>query len=369
MSNNSHSLQVLLVISYVAVIISLIARLKCGGGDVILPFDIKREGREILQLSPENLRSRMQSAFQVRTETFGRILYCSGPTSYPYHIKEHEQTNKHNFPSFSVTGTSCALRCEHCNGKLLKGMDATLTPEELSNRFSEIVGKGGRGALVSGGSDSQGRVPLIRFRDALIQGKEMGLEIVVHTGLVDNATADMLSDASVDAVMLDIIGDTEVMKGVYHLEGGTQAMRRSLDLLCGHNLSIVPHILVGLNYGKLSGELNAIDMVSRYDLAGLVIIALTPYPNTPMENVSPPRPETIGRIMTIARLGLPKTPLLLGCARPMGEHKILSDKYAIDAGANGIAYISQEGVSYARSRSLQPVFQDVCCSLTFRNYT
>jgi hypothetical protein len=248
-------------------------------------------------------------------------------------------------------------------------MDATLSPDELLSRFSEIAEKGGTGALVSGGSDGQGRVPLLRFGDAIAQGKEMGLDIVVHTGIVDESTAEMLAAASVDAVMLDIIGDSQVMKQVYHLRDGVKAIRASLDILHAHRLQIVPHILVGLNYGELSGELNAIDMVSGYDPAGLVVIALSPLPKTPMEHIQPPAPETIGRIMTVARFALPKTPLLLGCARPMGEHKIHTDRYAVDSGANGIAYVSQEGVDYAREQSLEPVFQDVCCSLASQAYT
>ncbi len=333
-----------------------------------MPFDIIREGEEILELKEDQLESTMHSAFQMRRERFGSTLYCYGPTSYPYSINEHIQANKHNFPSLSVTGTSCALRCEHCDGRLLKGMNAALSPEEMLVRFSEIVESGGRGALVSGGSDMRGRVPLGRFRDAIARGKEMGLEIVVHTGIVDEPTAEMLSAASVDAVMLDIIGDSKVMAKVYHLRDGREAMNRSLEILQAHGLPTVPHILVGLDYGELSGELIAIDMVSRYDVAGLVIIALSPLRGTSMEGVTPPTPKTIGRILTIARFGLPETPILLGCARPIGQHKILTDKYAIDSGVNGIAYISQEGVDYAKEQSLEPVFQDICCSLAFQNY-
>ncbi|TFG10989.1 radical SAM protein [Candidatus Thorarchaeota archaeon] len=369
LSSDSVSIQVLLVASHVVVIITLIASAYPLHNGIILPFDIIQEGREILQLSPAQLESRMRSAFKIRTKGFGRTLYCYGPTSYPYNIKEHQQKSKHNFPSFSVTGTSCALQCEHCSGQLLRGMDATLSPDELLSRFSEIAEKGGTGALVSGGSDGQGRVPLLRFGDAIAQGKEMGLDIVVHTGIVDESTAEMLAAASVDAVMLDIIGDSQVMKQVYHLRDGVKAIRASLDILHAHRLPIVPHILVGLNYGELSGELNAIDMVSGYDPAGLVVIALSPLPKTPMEHIQPPAPETIGRIMTVARFALPKTPLLLGCARPMGEHKIHTDRYAVDSGANGIAYVSQEGVDYAREQSLEPVFQDVCCSLASQAYT
>ena len=81
----------------------------------------------------------------------------------------------------------------------------------------------------------------------------------------------------------------------------------------------------------------------------------------------PPTPESIGRIMTIARLGFPDIPLLLGCARPIGQHKIDTDQYAIKSGTNGIAMISQEGVDFARTMSLEPIFKDVCCSLAYQD--
>jgi uncharacterized radical SAM superfamily protein len=85
-----------------------------------------------------------------------------------------------------------------------------------------------------------------------------------------------------------------------------------------------------------------------------------------MERVDPPTPEDIGRIMTVARLGMKEVPLLLGCARPMGTHKIETDRYAIMSGANGIALISQKGVDLARGIGLKPVFRDVCCSLAYK---
>ena len=85
-----------------------------------------------------------------------------------------------------------------------------------------------------------------------------------------------------------------------------------------------------------------------------------------MESVTPPTPEDIGRVMTVARIGMKEVPLLLGCARPMGNHKVETDKYAVLSGVNGIALISQEGVDLAKENGLDPVFLDVCCSLAYK---
>ena len=170
----------------------------------------------------------------------------------------------------------------------------------------------------------------------------------------------------ISAAMLDVIGDDEVSSKVYHIDDGPRQMRKSLDILEEQKIPTVPHVLVGLNYGQLQGEIEALQMISEGSPAAVVIIALSPIRKTSMENVTPPSPESIGRVMTAARLGFQDIPILLGCARPMGQHKIDSDKYAIRSGANGIALISQEGVDFAKERGLEPVFEDVCCSLAYR---
>jgi uncharacterized radical SAM superfamily protein len=221
--------------------------------------------------------------------------------------------------------------------------------------------------LISGGSDSKGYVPLARFTDSIQRVKsELGLEVVIHTGLVSEETAQGLGEAQIDAAMLDIIGDERVSREVYHIEDGPRKMRHSLDILENLGIPTVPHVLVGLDYGKLAGEIEALDLIAQGNPAAIVIIALSPLRKTSMDGVKPPSPEDIGRIMTVARLGMKEVPLLLGCARPMGDHKIETDRYAILSGANGIALISQEGVDFARENGLEPVFRDVCCSLAYK---
>jgi uncharacterized radical SAM superfamily protein len=226
---------------------------------------------------------------------------------------------------------------------------------------------GGEGVLISGGSDSKGYVPLERFTDSIQRVKsELGLEVVIHTGLVSEKTAQGLANAKIDAAMLDIIGDERVSREVYHIEDGPKKMRNSLDILEELGVPTVPHILVGLDYGNLAGEVEALDLIAQGNPAAVVIIALSPIRKTPMEGVNPPTPEDIGRIITVARLGMKEVPILLGCARPMGKHKIETDQYAILSGVNGIALISQEGVDFARTKELKPVFLDVCCSLAYK---
>ncbi|MFW9768040.1 MAG: radical SAM protein [Candidatus Thorarchaeota archaeon] len=333
-----------------------------------MSFDFLTEGKALLNSSSSDLKEWMNQSFNERLNVFGNELLCYSPTAYPYKIHDHKQASPDNFVSLSVTGTACSLNCEHCNGQLLKGMESAITPESLFDRCKQIKDSGGEGVLISGGSDSDGYVPLERFGEAIKQVKtDLRLEVVIHTGLVSEKTAQLLAEAKIDAAMLDIIGDERVSREVYHIENGPERMRESLDILESLGIPTVPHVLVGLDYGRLGGELEALEMIAQGSPAAIVIIALSPIRKTAMEDVVPPSPEDIGRILTIARLGMRKIPSLLGCARPMGQHKIDTDKFAIRSGTNGIALISQDGVDYARSLGLEPVFLDVCCSLAYKS--
>ena len=332
-----------------------------------MSFDFITDGTSILKASSIDLEEWMKQGFNERLSIFGNELLCYSPTAYPYKIKDHKQVSPNNFVSLSVTGNACSLKCEHCNGHLLRGMESTITPETLYERCKQIKSLGGEGVLISGGSDSEGYVPLERFGDAIRRVKsELNLEVVVHTGLVSEQTAQSLAEAQIDAAMLDVIGDEKVAREVYHIKNGPVKMRNSLDILESLNIPTVPHVLIGLDYGKLGGELEALDMIAKGSPVAVVLIALSPIRKTTMEGVDPPSPEDIGRIMAIARLGMREIPLLLGCARPMGQHKIETDKYAIKSGTNGVALISQEGVDLARKMDLKPNFLDVCCSLAYK---
>ena len=84
-----------------------------------------------------------------------------------------------------------------------------------------------------------------------------------------------------------------------------------------------------------------------------------------MRDIEPPRIEDIGPFFEAARRALPKTPVMLGCARPLGAMKVEIDRLAIDAGLNGIAYPAEGIVSYAQSRGLEPVFNNACCGVSW----
>jgi uncharacterized radical SAM superfamily protein len=127
----------------------------------------------------------------------------------------------------------------------------------------------------------------------------------------------------------------------------------------------VPHIILGLHFGSMLGEERALEMIVRHPPKVMVLVVLMPLSGTPMVGVTPPSLEEIGSFFNKARKALPSTPVMLGCARPMGSLKTEIDKLAVNAGLNGIAYPANGIVEYARQAGLRPCFVNACCGVTW----
>ena len=272
------------------------------------------------------------------------------------------------FPSISVTGSSCALKCKHCGGKVLNTMVPATTPKDLINLCAKFKRKGAVGCLISGGCLPDGSVPLNRFVDAIAKIKgELGLTIAAHTGVIGLSTARRLKEVGVDAALIDIIGSNETIREVYQLKVSVEDFDRSLRALHESEIPLVPHVLVGLHYGKLKGELQALKMISKYSPSAVIIIAFMPIHGTPMEKVNPPEPEDIAKVLVTARLMMPQTPIVLGCMRPKGKHKTRTDTLAVKAGVNAIAFPAEDAVRLAESMGLEIKFSSLCCSQIFED--
>jgi uncharacterized radical SAM superfamily protein len=226
-------------------------------------------------------------AQKVSWENFGKKIRFYAP-SFIYYKTNYFQSSPAAFPSISITGSSCALKCKHCDGKVLNTMFPALTPKELFNLCVKLKNNGAIGCLISGGCLPDGSVPLKRFVDAIAKIKsELGLTIAAHTGVIDFSTAKRLKEAGVDAALIDIIGSDETIREVYQLKVSVEDYDRSLRALHESEISLVPHVLVGLHYGKLKGELQALKMISKYSPSAVIIIAFMPIHGTPMEKVKP----------------------------------------------------------------------------------
>ena len=310
----------------------------------------------------------LNEAFKTTRTHFSNIIYFSMPGMVHFDTSFYRATNPHRFPAVSVTGGRCRLNCEHCRGKILESMIPATTPESLMEVCAKIKEEGGKGCLISGGSLKDGSVPLTGFIPAIKRVKrELGLDIVVHTGIVYPELVEALAEADIDAAMIDVIGSNETIRSVYHLDLSVDAFDRSLSLLERYGISSVPHVVAGIHYGKLIGERRALEIISKYRPKAVIIVALMPLNQTPMERVTPSSPIDITRVILAARFMMPKAPLILGCARPSGEHKAKTDVLAIRAGVNGIAYPSEEGCSFAKKAGLDVKFSEECCALIYRD--
>jgi len=269
------------------------------------------------------------------------------------------------FVSISVTGSECALACDHCNSKVLEGM-RPLRGARLFDLCAELHARGARGVLVSGGCDRRGRVPLLRHAPDLERARrQLGLAIRVHPGLADDETAAALGRVGVDGAMVDVIGAEETIRDVYHLDVPVEDYARALERLEAHGVPLVPHIVLGLHWGRFLGEWRALEMVARRRVKLLVLVVLTPLYGTPMAAATPPPVAEIGAFFRAARARLGDTPVTLGCARPLGPLKAEIDRLAVDAGLSGIAYPAEGVVAYAEARGLTPAFHDACCGVNW----
>lgn len=307
-------------------------------------------------------------AMRVRRENFGTAIEFYAPGLKRWQSSEWVPEKANRFLPISVTGTACALQCDHCKTKVLEGMITVSKETDLFATAQRLQAQGTEGVLVSGGSTKRGGVPLLGHVDAMRRVREeLGMRVIVHSGVVSPKLAAGLAEAGVDGVMLDIMGAEETIRDVYHLDLVPADFERSLELLAASDMRIIPHIVLGLHYGQFLGEWNALDMIGRYPVSTLILVVLTPLIGTPMGELEPPPVGDVTDFFGLARVTMPDTKINLGCGRPGGAMKVALDRAAIENGLNGIAYPADGMVAFAREQGLEPAFYEYCCSLTWAN--
>ena len=288
--------------------------------------------------------------------------------SFTYYQTSQFCSSAKDFPTVSVTGDACTLNCKHCAGKVLETMQSAETPEKLLRLCAMLKEKGAKGVLISGGCLPDGSVPLKEFIPVIAEIKRnLGFTVFVHTGLVDAETAKQLKKACVDAVLIDVIGSDETIKEVYNLNASTRGYADSLRALDEAGIVFVPHVITGLHHGKLKGELDALKIIAKHKPSAIVIISFMPIPGTPMAKTKPPSPADIARTAAAARALFPRTPLVLGCMRPKGRHRAETDVLAMKAGVDGVAFPSEEAISYAEKQGYRVVYSSFCCAQIYED--
>jgi len=294
-----------------------------------------------------------------------RPIRFSTPTFKEYETTELEGCGKNSFPAFSITAGECGLNCDHCQKKILEPMIPATNPSMLDAKVRELIETQAlSGFLLSGGSNRRNEIPYGRYLPVIEKLKHdfPDLKVAVHTALLDAARARAMEAAGVDTVMLDVIGAQETIEQVYKLARPVEDFEATLAALCATSMEVTPHIVIGLHYGRILGEANALDIVSRYDINALVLVVIMPFYARPGTFVTPATAD-VGRIFLEARERLPAQQVLLGCARPPGMHKRVTDAYAIMAGLDGIAFPADGAVSVAHSIGRPFEQAHSCCSI------
>jgi len=294
-----------------------------------------------------------------------RPIRFSTPTFKDYASTELKGCSKNSFPSFSITGGACGLNCDHCRAEILKPMLAATSPAVLDQKVRHLIATQDlQGFLLSGGSNRRNEIPYERYYP-VVEGLKRDfpfLSIAIHTALTDEAGARAMEAAGVDTAMMDVIGAEETIRDVYHLDRPVEDFEATLAALTATSMRVSPHIVVGLHYGRVLGEANALDIVSRYPVEALVLVVVMPFYAAPgLFNV--PDPAAVGRIFGEARTRLHERQVVLGCARPPGLHKRAVDAYAVMAGLDGIAFPADGVVGVARAIGRPFHQQHACCSI------
>jgi hypothetical protein len=235
----------------------------------------------------------------------------------------------------------------------------------LKKLAASLSQNGVSGLVLSGGTLKDGSVPVYEFAEVLKQIKEeTGLKMNAHTGVLSEAQAKSFS-LFLDAALTDVVGDAETVKEVLGLDLGPEDYRRTLSFLRKAGVkNLSPHIIVGLDHGRIRGELAALDILQEFSPENIVIVVLIPTKGTEMENISPPNIDDVSKIISIARLMYPKTNISLSCVRPGGRYRLQLDAEAIRSGVNKVAVPSKGAYKVAEELGLriEEIKESRCCS-------
>ena len=213
------------------------------------------------------------------TPSAPRAINFYTPTFKAYSTSEIAACGKSAWPAVSISGGACKLQCDHCKAKVLEPMIPATTPEALWRVVNEQIALGAKGMLLTGGSNHRDEVEYGPFLPVVRRVKDAhpAFRIAIHTALTDRAGARAMEAAGVDTAMMDVIGADATIREVYHLDRPVEDFERSLETLAATSMKVVPHIVIGLHYGRMLGEWRALEMIARHRPAALVLVVVMPF--------------------------------------------------------------------------------------------
>ena len=279
------------------------------------------------------------------------------------------------FPSISISGSQCALDCEHCDKKYLHHMLGAETPEKLKTVLAQLLNRGVIGTLLSGGCDADGKVHLLDFEETIIDFKKsvVGKKFFLnsHVGLVTDEEARKIQAMGIDTVSYDLNLDPKVITEIFHLPHTPQQYKESFRALLKAKVRTIPHILIGENFGKIGKEVEALRFLHNlsaefsegYTPELIVFIVMIP-PRT--KGSVDPRfslisPAEVAKTILIAQTLFPHSDLSLGCMRPYGSYSFTMEKWAILAGTHSVVKPTAKTRHWAEEEGYTQRFFAACC--------
>ncbi|HUU76714.1 MAG TPA: radical SAM protein [candidate division Zixibacteria bacterium] len=303
-----------------------------------------------------------KNIFNAASEKLDGYYHEARKLSWKYHGKQLKIYYPGKlFPSVSITGTSCAQNCLFCNKHYLEHMIHIADPETMKTFALKLAAKGGKGMLISGGYDEDSAIPLEPFLDVLSDIKNnTDLQLNVHTGLINKKQALAIKNAGIDVVSFDLVTDDEVIKEILQNNKRGKDYIDSFNALLQAGLKVIPHICLGLHYGTIKGNLEALKIALKANPELIVFLGLIPTKGTPMEDSATINPEILGKMLIYARLNNPQCEQSLGCMRVrLKEYEVK----AIQAGINRIAVPKNNSLNLAEKLGFEIKRVDSCCAL------
>jgi len=267
-----------------------------------------------------------------------------------------------SYPSVSATGADCALMCDHCRGHYLEAMHDVSREGELLRFASMLWKRGGKGFLLSGGCDADGRIPFPPHILEQVRGikASTGLVINAHTGLVGGEEARALAEAGIDCFSFDVVADRSILKDIMHLDATSSDVRSSLRSLVSTGKRVVPHVLAGLKGVIGEAEREAVSIAAEMEPDMAVLILHIPTKGTPLEGVDGTPSRQVISLAGSMREGMPRSELVLGCMRPRGDPCL--EVEVLRCGFDGIVQPSSRTMEWIGSEGYIVREVEGCCA-------
>jgi uncharacterized radical SAM superfamily protein len=235
-------------------------------------------------------------------------------------------------------------------------MEKIRNPEGLVAYCNELEKREGKGILVSGGCDKNGRLlHLHKVIGALKKIKKHSrLFIAIHPGYVDADLADNLADAC-DIAFVEIIGCEDTAQDIMGLK--KMMGIDTLENLMHAGVPITPHLTIGLHYGTIAGEYDALETLNDFPFKKIVLNIICQTKGTAFEKTKIPPLVQIRDVMEKAMKG---REVALGCMRPRNWS---IEEMAIKIGVTHIAVPSKKTLRYAIENGYSIHELPICCGV------